>query len=521
MLRSTFLGYKTATSALTVNQNMLDIVGQNISNVNTKGYTRQRLDISSVSFSTKNLKFGIDGVVIGQGVGADGVSQYRDSFLDLRYRMQAANAGGESAQLEALSDLETVFDEVAMEGLDAQFSDLLEQLHSLTSSTSDPVMEGVVRTSAKMLTQMFNDYSKQINTIRNQQLTYLEDGAIVKVNQLMDNIADLNKQIKEDNISGNPALELNDERNMLIDELSSYIDIEVDLTQVPIGGGRTVDELSIKLRDKSPEVVLIDDDEFIQLDVIENGKDIDIYISQNFDKSVNDPSDSSNYLTEILDNGQLNGYINFLNGKGDFADLTENDNKGVQYYSNMLDTLANKFAEEMNAANYDTINSEDKPLFDSRDGTSQITAGNIAIHKDWADATESYITNTNIDIEGDTTGGTDNILKMISLFEKKYDFNVNQIDSSIDKPLFKGTFQEFLTFSTTRLNLQVNDVETSYDIYNESQFQLDYARSSMSSVDLNEEGVNLLNYSKSYNAAARLMTTLDEMLDTLINRMAV
>jgi flagellar hook-associated protein 1 FlgK len=66
----------------------------------------------------------------------------------------------------------------------------------------------------------------------------------------------------------------------------------------------------------------------------------------------------------------------------------------------------------------------------------------------------------------------------------------------------------------------VSDVETSYDTYSETQFQIEYSRNSLSSVDLNEEGVNLLTYSKSYNAAARLMTTIDEMLDTLINQMA-
>ena len=87
--------------------------------------------------------------------------------------------------------------------------------------------------------------------------------------------------------------------------------------------------------------------------------------------------------------------------------------------------------------------------------------------------------------------------------------------------LFKGKFQEFLAHTITRLNLQKADTQSSYDTYSEAQFQLDYARSSMSSVDMNEEGVNLLQYSKSYNASARLMTVLDEMLDTLINRMAV
>ena len=87
--------------------------------------------------------------------------------------------------------------------------------------------------------------------------------------------------------------------------------------------------------------------------------------------------------------------------------------------------------------------------------------------------------------------------------------------------MYKRQFQEFLSYTTTKLNLQVADVQISFDTYSETLFHIDYARSSMSSVDLNEEGVNLLQYSKSYNAAARLMTTLDEMLETLINRMGV
>lgn len=527
MLRSTFLGYKTATSALKVNQNMMDVVGQNISNINTDGYTRQRLDINSVSFSSRNIKFGTTGVIIGQGVNSTGVSQFRDSFLDLRYRMAAAKTGSENVQLEALSDLELIMDEISKDGLDAQFSDLLKQIHSLTSSPSDPVLEGVVRTSAQMLTQMFNDYSKQLNTVRNQQLSYLENGAIVKINQLTENISKLNQQIREDNISGNPALELNDERNMLIDELSNYLDIEVVLTPVDIGGGKSIDALSIKLRDVNPSVELVNNNKSVELGLVDDGKDVDIYIKTNLDGSTDDGSTPANYLTQKLDKGQIGGYIKFLNGKGEYATAadpsSEAEIKGVQYYQNMLDTLANKFASVMNEVNrVPTFNADgtvaswsDKPLFEARGG-GDIVAGNIKISDDWADSTGSYITNTVIKSSGDTTGATDNILKMISKFKSKETF-----ETASGKDLFVGTFQEFLSFTTTRLNLQVEETETSFDTYIESQNQIDFARSSMSSVDLNEEGVNLLQYSKSYNAAARLMTTLDEMLDTLINRMGV
>lgn len=522
MLRSTFLGFKTATSALTVSQNQMDIVGQNISNVNTKGYTRQRVDINSVSFRTNNLKYGLTGVVIGQGVEATGVSQYRDSFLDLRYRTESSKVGSQEVQLSALSDLEAVFDEITTDGLDAQFSDLLEQLHSLTSSPSDPVLEGVVRTSAEMLTQMFNNYSSQIQTIKDQQQTYLKDGAIEKVNQLLDNIAELNSQIKADNISGNPALELNDKRNMLIDELSSYLDIETEVVPLDIGAGRKIDELVIKLKLSDNNMVnIVDRDKYAEFssDLDSTSDDVKVELTKNIDDDYTNTN-----LTDLIDKGQIAGYIKFINGKGDFTDKTDVDSqtKGIQYYQKMLDTVANKFATEMNELNIST-NADGTItgyLFAARndsgtDAYTGFTARNLKISDNWADSTNSYILNTTVITSGDKTGATDNILRMIAKFQEKMDFTTDT-----GKALFKGSFQEFLSFTTTRLNLQVSDVETSYETYSETQFQIEYSRNSLSSVDLNEEGVNLLTYSKSYNAAARLMTTIDEMLDTLINQMA-
>jgi flagellar hook-associated protein 1 FlgK len=399
-------------------------------------------------------------------------------------------------------------------------------------------MEGVVRTSAEILTQMFNDYSRDIETIYNQQLNYLENGAVEKVNELTKNIAKLNQQIKESNISGNPALELNDERNMLVDELSNYIDIEVDIEPLNIGGGKTIDELVIRLSGTTYELVNRNNSNTISVNE-QNGL-IKIELT-----GATDTDD----ITNFIKGGQIDGYLKFLNGKGEFATVDDIDPvngyekaaevKGIQYYNNMLDTLANKFATVMNELNRkpDSFDIDGnvqtwitKPLFGARGAdpsdpdTEIIRAGNIKISDDWASATDSYITNTikeKAGVDEDNTGAVDNILRMINAFNAKNEFDVDRDPSTTNDILFKGTFQEFLSYTTTKLNLQTADVQISFDTYSETQFHIDYARSSMSSVDLNEEGVNLLQYSKSYNAAARLMTTLDEMLETLINRMGV
>ena len=169
-------------------------------------------------------------------------------------------------------------------------------------------MEGVVRTSAEILTQMFNDYSRDIETIYNQQLNYLENGAVEKVNELTKNIAKLNQQIKESNISGNPALELNDERNMLVDELSNYIDIEVDIEPLNIGGGKTIDELVIRLSGTTYELVNRNNSNTISVNE-QNGL-IKIELT-----GATDMDD----ITNFIKGGQIDGYLKFLNGKGEFA----------------------------------------------------------------------------------------------------------------------------------------------------------------------------------------------------------
>jgi len=514
MLRSTFTGISTANTGLKTSQYFLDVVGQNISNVNTSGYTRQRLDINSLSLTTNNIKYGTNSFSIGQGVAASGVSQCRDSFLDLRYRREAAKAGSEGVELDALNELESIFDEVEKSGLDSQFSNFITQLQSLTAGPTDPVLEGVVKTSASMLCQMFNNYSKQIETIKEENTSYLKDGAIIKVNQLMKNISDMNKQIKQDNISGNASLELNDRRNSLIDELSSYLDIEVTLTPMGIGDGKEVDIMSIQLKENGMD--LVNGENYAELEVTGAGTDT---TGINLKKSIDLAFPQDEDLTNSITKGQIGGYLKVLNGQGEFGATGSPDDRGIQFYEKMLDSLANRFAEVMNKANSSDLSSPPDKLLFTANGSDPlvgvVTAGNIKISDAWKNTSESYITNTKIPNVTDNSGATDNIINMISLFKGKENYEVN------GKDMFTGTMQEFLAFTSTTLSLQLQDTKGNFDTYDETLYQIDYTRKSISSVDLDEEGVNMIVYQKSYNAAARLMTILDEMLDTLINSMAV
>jgi len=512
MLRATFMGFKVATGALTTNQRQLDVVGQNISNINTKGYTRQRLDISSIGSNTKNVQFGTNDVIIGQGVKASGLSQYRDSFLDLRFRNESAKVGEEEVKLAAYSDLETVFDEISTDGLDVKFTELLEQFNALTSSPSDPVLEGVVRTSAEMLTQTFNDYANQIKEISSQQESYLRDGAIENINQLVSGISEYNMEIRQNNIAGNNALELQDKRNALIDGLSNYLDIKVNITKEHVGANVYIDNLQIVLNDITPEFELVNIGKHVELGV---GSGADGTLINNI-TYVADGTKIETDITSSIKSGKVKGFLDFLNGSGEFTNTTNNV-KGIIYYENMLNSVASTFANGLNGLNTD-VDEDNYPFFDTVDGSEVFTAENIKVTDDWLTSSESYIINSNKASEGDNTGATDNIIRMMGKFSEIVDFTTTGDDTGTK--LFRGTFQEMLSFATTRLNLEIKNTDIAHSTFLDTRNQIDYARQSISSVDLNEEGVNLLQYSKSYSAAARLMTTLDEMLNTLINEMA-
>ena len=89
-MRPTFLAFQTASRAMSASQANIDVTGNNIANINTDGYTRQRVDLTSISSSGYTQRFTVKGVSVGQGVEVNNISQIRDPFLDARFRAQAS-----------------------------------------------------------------------------------------------------------------------------------------------------------------------------------------------------------------------------------------------------------------------------------------------------------------------------------------------------------------------------------------------------------------------------------------------
>ena len=132
MVRASFAGFSTALSALQANQKRLDIVGHNLANMNTVGYTRQQLETSSLNYTTpvSNYMNGSE-VIVGFGVHMNKVSQIRDPYLDVQYRSQMQKSGYTDAMQTSLDSLAKIFDESDIKGMRKAFEDLYSSLQNI------------------------------------------------------------------------------------------------------------------------------------------------------------------------------------------------------------------------------------------------------------------------------------------------------------------------------------------------------------------------------------------------------
>lgn len=576
MLRATFAGFSTALSAMQSNQKRLDITGQNLANMNTVGYTRQRLDTSSLNYTNPVSKYMCaNDLTVGFGVSMDRISQVRDPYLDAQYRTQMSKSSYRDGIQVALDSLSEVLDESTITGITNAFNDIQATLLKMQDGSKgiDPVYESELRSRMQALTNLMNEAAGHI--AKSEQAEYdrldgeghSENGAKQEVNDLLRQIGDLNVQIKRNQILGQPSLELMDERNQLLDTLSSFIPIEVsyfkdsehciqadgtdpleehDQNGRVIGKKEWPDDVKVemlytKADGTTGRFVLVNGSEgglgnnYGQM-TIDGGRpdaDADKYgdnsdsITATFTSPKTLPNGvtagngdsvtiSADAGTNHFTNGSIQAGLDMLEKTG-LEGKGANGIRGYEYYNNRLDDLSAAFAKMMNTLN-NQGNSDDPKnpvtgfeiLSDRQGNVANITAANISIDPDWVSG------KIGIGTHGDNF--SDTIVNMLEAMKKTFPDQANPSNlpnTGID--LGNKTFANYMNHVSTILaNDSLNNttaLKTNVTVLNGIQD----SRDSVSGVSLDEEASNMMTYLSAYNAAARLMTTLDEALNTLIN----
>lgn len=254
----TFSSFTTARLAIYASQASLNVTGNNIANINTEGYTRQRMDLVSL-YSYGTAKFAnIYNTNIGYGVLTNGATQLRDPYLDIRYRDENCKLGQNTEWLDGLTQMGRILDEVGKgkQGfgvIEAQLGTLKDALQDLSNKLDSTEYDDLVRMEANTLATYFNSGAKELQTIWDNKKMELGD-AVNDVNKLLTDIRDLNDKIRTQAIYKDKALELRDARNLALDKLSEYMHINVEYSMERIDQYTEIEKLTVTLADsKGPD----------------------------------------------------------------------------------------------------------------------------------------------------------------------------------------------------------------------------------------------------------------------------
>lgn len=489
-MRPTFMGLETTKRGLMVQQKALDIIANNVTNISTKGYTRQRLDTVTVQVYG-NDRFASSSIPLaGQGVDMRGVAQIRDSFLDSKFRQEYGDVGYYDQKSVMLDEIQAAISdpEVDNTGIKNALTVLSQAISDYSENPQEETHANIVMNAFMGLTQVLNEYDTKLKGVMENQKNDLAI-AVEDINNKFAQLSELNETIVHeiflntdyDGVSYGPN-DLLDQRNVILDELSRYGEVNVT--------NRSDGSIQVKFNGK---VVVDGANNKFTNDSIKLGEDGTTMTWTSDGKKI------------ALPTGALRSFSEVLTGDSSL-------HKGIPYFQHKLDTMASKMAEVFNKIIPDTYQAGDPKVPDTfkqllqGDEDGIVTAGNIAISDIWAE-NSAYL------IEKNNPNGlldNNNILNMKKLLDQDMEFGG-----------FSGNFSEFVTHVTTTLGTEISSNTARMKASVSTAQSVDTDRMSQSGVSLNEEGINMMAYNKAYQALGRLMTTMDEQLDMLINNIGL
>ncbi|MGP4068817.1 flagellar hook-associated protein FlgK [Halobacillus sp. B29] len=512
---STFHGLEVAKRGLFTQQSALYTTGHNISNANTEGYTRQRVNFEQTGpypAASRN-RSEIPGQM-GTGVQAQSIERVRTQFLDDQYRGENNRSGYYSVMASSMERMEEVMNEPSENGLAKTMDRFWQSLQDLSVNPEDSGARSVVRQRGKAVAETFNYLS---NTIQTMQLDVKNEVSVTmkEINSLASQINNVNKQIAELEPHGYVANDLYDERDRLIDQLSGHVNIDVSYEEPPSSASPlAMGKASIKLMSESgqrlsPASQLLDgvSNSVSQLSVSYTTDDTGL--AQSIQVGA-----TSYALEDFASPGKLKGLIE----AGGYKDESGVERGIYQGMLGDLDQMATAFATEFNAvqtsgASLNSMNTGNTPpaffSFGSTtvnaDGIREGLAGSIDVTNE-IKADNDHIAAASS--EEPLAGNGDNAIALGDV----QDNNLQLLDGDTSLNGFYESMIGGMAVETQEIQRMAGNSGTLKQSVEEQ-------RQSVSSVSLDEEMTNMVKFQHAYNAAARNITVVDEMIDRVINQM--
>lgn len=412
----------TAKSGMNVSQVAIQTTSHNISNINTPGYSRQRVNQSAsspYSMPGKNSNFGAG--QIGTGAQIDDVTRIRNSFYDYQYRSESHQYGNTSVKYEYFKNIEGIFNEPSDTAISSSLNSFFNSWSELSKDPQSSGVKSVVIENGKYLSNSINSAFKRLESLEeglDKQSEYIMD----EVNSMLSQLDKLEKNIKIIQGSGKSPNDFLDQRDQLLDNLSFKLNI--------------------------------------------NDKDVKATLKKAYDANGKVTLDD---LTKsgVKISGELEGTLSMKQEINKYKD-------GLKQLSNTITSNVNKAAGQ--------------EIFKAKDGEL------ISINPEMLQEPEKI--NVTADIA----------LKVYELKSEK--ININGKDMTIN------TF-----YNSMIQNLGQSSAAVIRDESNQSKLleNIDSSRSSVSGVSLDEEMISLVQLQHTYSANAKVMSTIDSLLDVVVN----
>lgn len=516
-MTSSLFGIFNAQRALQLNQAAINVINNNIANINTPGYSKQRLEISQITLSSSDTSSSMGQA--GGGAQIDSVSRNRDLYLDSYYRKENSKLAYYTELTENSQLVEDITNELSGNGISSALNEFYNAAQQLSINPTDEVTRTNFVQRAIDVCTKFNQVSEQLTDFRASLVGdvskpgSLSDSKInLSVNDLntkLQQLADINKTISVTTADGSTPNSLLDERDRLLDDLSGYIPITVtqgqnNLVTVSLNGVDLVNGAT-----KQGNFIVTANDE--------NNPAL-VTFKKNDGTTVT-PSITAGKIASILDLGG--------------SDSNKMTIKGIL---NKLDTLAEEFATQLNSIqkyssvdpsdptkvtasmvinkSTNTLTASTHSLFLNQDNEltaddTLITAGNIRVNQkiisDVFEIAAARITYLTTDPASNATGDGSNAL------------NMSQFRNTATLALGNLTTEKFISSTIGEIGSKISSIEDNLDSHTAIVDQIISKRESATGVNLDEELTDLVKFQRSYEASAKILSVVDKMLQQIIN----
>lgn len=543
-MTNTFFGLTIGGSGLSASSVAINTTAHNISNINTPGYTKQ--------VATQQAKGAIrvyqDYGTVGTGVNVQSIDQLRSSYYDTKYWQANTNHGQYSALDNYSTLIEDYLDEFNLDGFTKEYSNLFNAINDLQRDPTSVVGRNQFVNYAQSICEYFNILSANLTNVQKQANDEVKS-TVDTINTISEQIVSLNKQINVIEINGGFANDLRDQRALLIDELSGYVNTSI--SEKEIGNGATeyrvyinnqplidsynYNKLLAVTRENGHRRNASDMDGLYDIEW-DNGLDFNVYSDsiRGSLKAAVDIRDGCNEAYEVLGLADADG--NFLldaDGRPvNVQNLTEQEYadylaagyekrmtkiedpkfnssyKGIPYYQQQLNIFIQEIANVFNSTIAgDGVRVTDAPVedfFTSKYGDSYITAANAAVNpkiiEDISLLPYSY----------DSTKGTANVDMVEELLAIKDKVVLNN-----------GTFSDFLDSIVSVSSIDGGRIRTFEETYKNICDTIDNQRMSISGVDEDEEAVDLVKFQKAYDLSSKVISVMQQIYRKLIEETGI